>query len=112
MDQPDDHLERSHLFYTPFPLLAHHKLDGTQQVVHDLIEGFGYTPVQSICCSTPVVSTRSGALGELFPPKHGMRYIGYGAVKEAAVAVVEEVPAETNLFCFLGLLLSSHILPL
>jgi glycosyltransferase involved in cell wall biosynthesis len=57
-------------------------------------EGYGYTPVQSICCSTPVVSTRSGALGELFPPRHGVEYIGYGAIEEAVAAVLQEVPDE------------------
>lgn len=47
-----------------------------------LPEGFGLTPIEAVSCGTPVISTESGAQGELLPPGHGVEYVGFGEVDE------------------------------
>ena len=51
-------------------------------------EGAGLTPIQAISCGTPVVSTRAGALRELFPPNHGVRFVDFNAVDQIVEAIL------------------------
>lgn len=53
-----------------------------------LPEGFGLTPVQSIACGTPVISTRAGALGDLFPSNHGVIFVGFNKTDEVVDAIL------------------------
>jgi glycosyltransferase involved in cell wall biosynthesis len=63
-------------------LPAYFSLAAWTLVLGSFPEGFGLTPVQSVSCGTPVISTRAGALGELFPPGHGVYYVPFHAVEE------------------------------
>ncbi len=51
-------------------------------------EGFGLTPVQSISCGTPVISTRAGALQELFPLGHGVKYVRFNAMDDIISSIL------------------------
>lgn len=59
-------------------LPAYYSLASCCLVLSLLPEGFGLTPIEAISCGTPVISTVSGALGDLMPPDHGLEYIGFG----------------------------------
>jgi glycosyltransferase involved in cell wall biosynthesis len=59
-------------------------------------EGFGLTPVQSISCGTPVISTRAGALDQQFPPEHGVRYVDFDAADQVAL-YAQNMPLEAEL---------------
>jgi glycosyltransferase involved in cell wall biosynthesis len=50
-------------------------------------EGFGFTPIQAIGCGTPVIATRAGAMGDLFPDNHGVEYVDFDDVKTMAAVI-------------------------
>jgi len=61
-----------------------------------LPEGFGFTPVQAISCGTPVVSTKAGALRQLFPPSHGVQYVDFDDVNQIVESILAR-PAEAEI---------------
>ena len=40
-------------------------------------EGFGLTPLQSICCGTPAICTKAGGLMDHLPSGHGLFYVDF-----------------------------------
>jgi len=59
-------------------------------------EGFGFTPVQAISCGTPVISTKAGALRQLFPPSHGVQYVDFDDVNQIVESILAH-PAESEI---------------
>lgn len=53
-------------------------------------EGFGLTPIQSISCGTPVISTRGGALRNHFPEKFGVSYVDFDAPDQIVNRILDE----------------------
>ncbi|MFX1392324.1 MAG: glycosyltransferase family 4 protein [Promethearchaeota archaeon] len=57
-----------------------------------LPEGFGLTPIQSICCGTPVISTMAGGLRDKFPPEHGIRFVNLKNIDQIIYHISEKPP--------------------
>lgn len=71
-------------------LPAYYSLGQCCLVLSMLPEGFGFTPVQSVSCGTPVVSTKAGSLREKFPPDHGVTYVEVGDVSQIVSGVLAD----------------------
>lgn len=59
-------------------------------------EGFGLTPLQAVSCGTPVIATRAGAMGELFPEDCGVRYVEFDDIK-SIVALLKKRPSQREI---------------
>ena len=81
-----------HAWIGPDDLTAYYALGECTLVLSRLPEGFGYTPVESIACGTPVVSTTTGALGGLLPPAHGVTHVPRDDLDAVVAAVRAPVP--------------------
>jgi glycosyltransferase involved in cell wall biosynthesis len=73
-------------------LPAYYSLGAWTLALGTFPEGFGLTPVQSINCGTPVVSTRAGALAGQFPSGHGVAYVDFNAVDQIVSNISNGVP--------------------
>lgn len=85
-------LSSSVIFHPWIPLEdlpAYYSLGEACLVLSTLPEGFGFTPVQSVSCGTPVISTKAGSLRERFPPDHGVTYVEVGAVDQVVSAILD-----------------------
>lgn len=60
-----------------------------------LPEGFGLTALQSIACTTPVISTPAGALTELLPDNHGIEWVPFNSPRAAAAALLKSSDPRT-----------------
>jgi len=81
-----------HPWITLDELPAYFSLGETCLMLSSLPEGFGFTPIQSISCETPVISTKSGALRGQFPPGHGVTYVETGEVEPIVSAILKPAP--------------------
>jgi glycosyltransferase involved in cell wall biosynthesis len=59
-----------------------------------LPEGFGYIPLQSIACGTPVISTTCGALGGKYPSGHGVVFTRPGDWQSIVEAIRVGLPVK------------------
>lgn len=88
---------QSHVVFHDWILLddlpAYFSLGKWSLALSTIPEGFGLTPVQSVSCGTPVICTKAGALRELFPPDHGVRYVDFDAVDQIISCILDE-PSE------------------
>jgi glycosyltransferase involved in cell wall biosynthesis len=78
-----------HPWITLKDLPAYYTLGEWCLTLSALPEGFGFTPVQSISCGTPVISTKAGSLRERFPANHGVKYVDVGAAEQVASEVLK-----------------------
>lgn len=72
-------------------MAAYYSLGDWTLALGTFAEGFGLTPLQSISCNTPVISTRAGELRNHFPANMGVKYIDYGDVNAAESEILEGV---------------------
>lgn len=85
-------LSSSVIFHPWLPsedLPAYYSLGEACLVLSALPEGFGFTPVQSVSCGTPVISTKAGSLRERFPPDYGVTYVEVGSVDQVVSAILD-----------------------
>lgn len=59
----------------------------------ELPEGFGLSMLESLAAGVPVVATPAGAMREVVPPAHGVRFVPFGDAEGVARALVEPVPS-------------------
>ena len=80
-----------HEWITLNDLPAYYSLGRWTLTLSTVPEGFGLTPVQSISCGTPVISSRAGALAEQFPPGHGVEYVDFNAMDQIVASIVKGI---------------------
>jgi glycosyltransferase involved in cell wall biosynthesis len=75
-------------------MAAYYSLGDVTLALSRLPEGFGLTPLESISCGTPCVATPAGAIAELPLEGAGLHLVSFGAVEEAAAAVLSDALRE------------------
>ena len=70
-------------------LPAYFSLGSVTLALSSLPESFGLTPVQSVSCHTPVITTPAGAVPGLLPPEHGISLVPFNDPAAVARALTD-----------------------